>query len=255
MSEVITPEQLSRGYKLAFGPVYRINPITVVKLHTEMAEVEMMRFVRNNTSIPVPNVQNAYKDEKTGKVVIVMDYVEGRTLKEAWPDLNETEKESVLLQLRDYMAELHTFKGDFIGCIDGSACNDQYFNDKPEDFGPYKTEEEFNQGIVKAMKAQGMASGFVEWRCSVWLSVMKGHDIVLTHGDFDPRNIIIQEGRVAAILDWELSGYYPSYWEYGKSMLRPEWESEWHKSKAIDKILKPYHKELAVMWSSNDVIY
>ncbi|KAF4460116.1 kinase-like domain [Fusarium albosuccineum] len=254
MSQIITPEQLSNGYKLAFGPVYRINPTTVVKTHARMAEVEMMKFVRDNTSIPVPEVQNAYTDEKSSKVVIVMDYVEGKTLKDAWIDLTEAERESVISQLRDYMTELHAFKGDFIGCINGTACNDQYFDDDPEGYGPYKTEEEFNQGIVKAMKKDN-ENGFAEWRCTVWLSVMKDHEIVLTHGDFDPRNIIVQGDKVAAILDWELSGYYPSYWEYGKAMLRPEWEGPWSRSKAIDKVLEPFHKELAVMWSSNDVIY
>ncbi|KAI6777476.1 hypothetical protein HG530_001421 [Fusarium avenaceum] len=191
----------------------------------------MMRFVRANTSIPVPQLQNAYTDEKTGKVVLVMDYVEGKTLKEAWVDLDEAARESIISQLREYMAELRTFKGDFIGCIDGTACNDQ------------------------AMKKSGGDNGFCEWICTVWLNVMKDHDIVLTHGDFDPRNIIVQGDKVAAILDWELSGYYPSYWEYGKAMLRPAWEEPWSRSKAIDKVLEPFHKELSVMWNSRDIIY
>jgi hypothetical protein len=162
MQDIITEDQLSTGYKLAFGPVYRINPTTVVKTHTRMAEAEMMRFVSANTSIPVPQVQNAYTDEKTGKVVLVMDYVEGKTLKEAWVDLNEAARESIISQLRKYMAELRTFKGDFIGCINGTACNDQYFDEDPEGYGPYKTEGEFNQGIVKAMKESSGDNGFSE---------------------------------------------------------------------------------------------
>ncbi|KAH7241259.1 kinase-like domain-containing protein [Fusarium tricinctum] len=255
MQDIITEDQLSKGYKLAFGPVYRINPTTVVKTHTRIAEAEMMRFVRANTSIPVPQVQNAYTDEKTSKVVLVMDYVEGKTLKEAWVDLDEAARESIISQLREYMAELRTFKGDLIGCIDGTACNDQYFDEDPEGYGPYNTEKEFNQGIVRAMKESRGDSGFCEWVCTVWLNVMRDHDIILTHGDFDPRNIIVQGDKVAAILDWELSGYYPSYWEYGKAMLRPAWEEPWSQSQAIDKVLEPFHKELSVMWNSNDIIY
>lgn len=56
-------------------------------------------------------------------------------------------------------------------------------------------------------------------------------------------------------MDWEYAGYYPSYWEYVKAMLRPAWEEPWSRSKANDKILEPFHKEMAVMWSSNDVLY
>jgi hypothetical protein len=39
--------------------------------------------------------------------------------------------------------------------------------------------------------------------------VMKDHDIVLTHGDFDPRNILVQGDEAVAILDSEMSGYIP----------------------------------------------
>ncbi|RBQ70446.1 hypothetical protein FVER14953_12260 [Fusarium verticillioides] len=254
MARTVTPKQLKNGYKLAFSPVYRIDPWTVVKTHTRMAEAETMRFIRANTLIPVPEVQNAYRDDTTGHTVLIMDYVEGKMLKDAWPAYSEAERESVISQLRGYMAQLRGFKGDFIGCIDGTACNDQYFCEDPEGYGPYKTEQDFNQGIVKAMKRDN-ENGFTEWRCPVWLSVMKDHDIVLTHGDFDPRNILVQGDKVVAILDWEMSGYYPTYWEYGKALLRPEWESVWSRSKAVDKILEPFHNELAVMWSSNDVLY
>ncbi|EWG53934.1 hypothetical protein FVEG_12260 [Fusarium verticillioides 7600] len=254
MARTVTPKQLKNGYKLAFSPVYRIDPWTVVKTHTRMAEAETMRFIRANTLIPVPEVQNAYRDDTTGHTVLIMDYLEGKMLKDAWPACSEAERESVISQFRGYMAQLRGFKGDFIGCIDGTACNDQYFCEDPEGYGPYKTEQDFNQGIVKAMKRDN-ENGFTEWRCSVWLSVMKDHDIVLTHGDFDPRNILVQGDKVVAILDWEMSGYYPTYWEYGKALLRPEWESVWSRSKAVDKILEPFHNELAVMWSSNDVLY
>lgn len=136
---------------LAFSPLYRIDPNTVVKTHTRMAEVETMRFIRNNTSIPVPAVQNAYRDDESRQVVIVMDFVQGKTLERARGEMQEAEREPVTSQLRD-MAELRQFKGSYIGCIDGSQCNDQYFDEDSEAYGPYKTEEEFNHGIVKAMK-------------------------------------------------------------------------------------------------------
>ncbi|KPM35906.1 hypothetical protein AK830_g10680 [Neonectria ditissima] len=259
MTRTVTAEQISKGYRLtSMSLVFRIDPTTVVKRHATAAEaiieLETMRFVHANTSIPVPQVQNAYYDKKMEEGIIIMDYVEGTTLKEAWGNFTETQKDSIISQLRGYMAQLRHFKSDFIGSINGTACNDQFFDDDPQGYGPYATEEEFNQGIVKAMMKDN-DYGFPEWRFVVWLSVMKGHDIVFTHGDFDPRNILVQGEKVTALLDWELSGYYPSYWEYGKALLRPEWESQWSRDKAIDKIVEPFHKELAVMWTSNDVMY
>lgn len=28
---------------------------------------------------------------------------------------------------------------------------------------------------------------------------------------------MIKNGRVAAIIDWEMAGWYPEYWEYAKA--------------------------------------
>ncbi|KAJ5106539.1 Major facilitator superfamily domain general substrate transporter [Penicillium angulare] len=33
------------------------------------------------------------------------------------------------------------------------------------------------------------------------------------------RHIIVRNGSIAAIIDWELSGWYPEYWEFAKAFL------------------------------------
>ena len=257
MAPTITKEQLENGQKLSkFAPVYKINRTTVVKTGrvVRMAEAETMKFLRQNTTIPVPAIQNAYRDEDTGHVVIIMDFIDGKNLDEAWAAYTEPERQSVIAQLRDYMAQLRSFKGSFIGCIDGTPCHDQYFYSEKEDYGPYETEQEFNKGVVSLMKKQGPYTG-IEWRCDVWTEVMKDHQVVLTHNDFDPRNIIVQGTKVAAILDWEFSGFFPEYWEYCKAVSRPDWEHPWSRSRAIDQIITPYYKEISVFWNSGEIIH
>ena len=255
MAEPITEDQIKRGYRLhPLAPIYRLNPTTAVKMCASKSEAETMKFVRDNTSIPVPEVYNAYVEEKTGNSVIVMEFVEGQNLDKAWANYTKAEQAHVVAQLRGYVDELRRFRGDFIGSINGTACHDQFFCDDPEGYGPYKTEADFNQGIVKAMRTLG-PSGFLDWRCTVFLGAMKGHDIVLTHGDLDPRNILVQGDKVVAILDWELSGYYPEYWEYCKALQRPVWEGAWSRSQAAEMFLQPFHAELAVIWTTNDILY
>ncbi|KAM3497135.1 hypothetical protein MY10362_009501 [Beauveria mimosiformis] len=158
MAQRVKKEELENGQRLSqFSPVYKINPTTVVKTGriVRMAEAATMKFVLDNTSIPVPAVHNAYIDETTGHVVIIMDFVEGESLDKAWINYTEPERQSVIVQLRDYMSQLRSLKGDFIGCIDGTPCQDQYFYSEKEDYGPYKTEHEFNEGIVNLMRKQG----------------------------------------------------------------------------------------------------
>ncbi|KAG8412956.1 hypothetical protein J3458_013379 [Metarhizium acridum] len=84
---------------------------------------------------------------------------------------------------------------------------------------------------------------------------MKDDDIALAHSDFDPRNILVQGDKVTAILNWEMSGYYSTSWEYGNALLRPGSEGAWSRSKAVDKILEAFHKELTVMSMLSELQY
>lgn len=168
MAPTFSLEQVHRGYQMSkLSQVYRINPTTVVKKCQRMVEAETMKFIQANTTIPIPNVQNVYRDEESGRTMIVMDYVEGKTLDTVWGDYTEAEQESVISQLKGYMAQLRRFKGDYIGCIGRGPCSDLFFCDDPEGYGPYENEEGSNQGIVRAMK-KDRPYGFVDWRCTVW---------------------------------------------------------------------------------------
>ena len=42
------------------------------------------------------------------------------------------------------------------------------------------------------------------------------HRVRFTHGDLTPRNIIIKDGKIQAIVDWEFAGWYPEHFEYVK---------------------------------------
>ena len=42
---------------------------------------------------------------------------------------------------------------------------------------------------------------------------------VLTHGDLHAGNIMVKDGKIEAIIDWELAGYYPWWFEYYRSYI------------------------------------
>ncbi|KND87311.1 hypothetical protein TOPH_08021 [Tolypocladium ophioglossoides CBS 100239] len=86
------------------------------------------------------------------------------------------------------------------------------------------------------------------------VEVMHGHEFVMTHNDLDPRNILVKGSQVVALLDWEYSGFYPEYWEYCKALWRPGWDGSWVKDRAVDRILEPYLKELAIIWNTSSTI-
>ncbi|KAF8531663.1 kinase-like domain-containing protein [Gautieria morchelliformis] len=40
-----------------------------------------------------------------------------------------------------------------------------------------------------------------------------------THGDIAPRNILVKNKKIVAILDWESAGWYPEYWKYTRTSM------------------------------------
>lgn len=80
-------------------------------------------------------------------------------------------------------------------------------------------------------------------------------EVLLTHNDLHPRNVTVRDGKVAAILDWELAGFYPEYWEYVKAWYRAGIDEPWVQDRAADKVLKPYPLARAVFEHTRDIVW
>ncbi|OJJ03199.1 hypothetical protein ASPVEDRAFT_134045 [Aspergillus versicolor CBS 583.65] len=227
--------------------VYKVDPKTVVKLiePPRLAEAETLRFIRAKTSIPVPEVYDAYIDESIDRGVIVMEYIEGDVLRDVWDDMADDEQEGVISQLRGHMEELRGIKGDFIGSIDRTACEDPIFTSELGMFGPYANENEFLEGVVRAME-NALGGPWVR-QTAGFLRALPRHQIVMTHADLTPRNLLVKEGKVTGIIDWEMAGFFPEFWEYTKALCYPDWESRWYSENAVERILLSYPLEHAVM--------
>ena len=46
----------------------------------------------------------------------------------------------------------------------------------------------------------------------------KHHKTVFTHGDVSGSNILVKGGKVVVLIDFEMAGFYPEYWEYTTAM-------------------------------------
>jgi hypothetical protein len=84
--------------------------------------------------------------------------------------------------------------------------------------GPFQTEAEFDGFVLDLLKGTPVP---IRKTLAEVLGSSGDHRIVFTHGDLSPRNVIVKERRVQALLDWEYAGWYPEYWEYVKFFDRP----------------------------------
>jgi Ser/Thr protein kinase RdoA (MazF antagonist) len=63
-----------------------------------------------------------------------------------------------------------------------------------------------------------------------------------THGDLNSFNILVSDGKVVGLIDWEFSGWYPHYWEYTSAWFGSATKTEWQG--LLDKFLdRPNDKD------------
>ncbi|KAG6849897.1 hypothetical protein H0H93_003911 [Arthromyces matolae] len=183
-------------------------------------EADTLRYIREHTSIPVPRVvasatygQFAYT---------LMERVEGRPLSGVWPGLDARQRSHVIAQLRDVIVQLKKLPAPpkislgSVCSLNGCALRDSRIS-SADSFGPYSSESQFNDRVIQAAD-MFVDRGLYE---PIRKRMREDHCIVFTHGDFTPRNIIMEGDTVAAIVDWEESGWFPEHWELVKAKWSP----------------------------------
>lgn len=100
--------------------------------------------------------------------------------------------------------------------------------------GQFNTEEELNESLLKKSIFINGSKYKAEFYKQRLPSIFRDHPPRITHGDFQRKNIVLRsvgdtESDVdLVLLDWELSGWYPSYWEYSRAVNAcGRWEDDW----------------------------
>ncbi|KAK9762581.1 anthranilate synthase / indole-3-glycerol phosphate synthase [Basidiobolus ranarum] len=228
----------SNGIETEINPRVQIRDGKIVKYghNVTLEEARTIKFIKEHTSIPVPEIYDYYTDN--GSNYIVMEYIEGTSLENKLTnkELDEVDIDNICLQLREYVNQLRNIKGNYIGTISKTSISDVMFGV----IGPYENEKALNAHILEGV-AQTLKNYYADFLRSMFIS--KGESsFYLTHGDLTPRNIIIGENnKIIGIIDWEGSGYLPEYWEYARSRIGVSWNDIWFSK--IEKFIDPHHYE------------
>ncbi|KAI0176835.1 kinase-like domain-containing protein [Pestalotiopsis sp. NC0098] len=200
------------------------------------------------TAIPdlVPDVYEVGKmDDSRGRTLhfSITEFVDGETLQDVWWKLNATAQDAIVQELGEAIEKLHTVRPSAVPHRTGGRLGEQL--KQPGIFGgPHtgfmntgsallasimeqrKLKKQFcttegtsdPEGIVIQSNFEDLGALTIEKADSDKWS----EEAVLCHNDLNPRNIIIrqkksQDGtidyRLAAIIDWELAGFYPASYE------------------------------------------
>lgn len=230
-------------------------------------EGEIMLFLRQFTSVPVPVVYAIFQiphpeHNHICATYIVMERIQGETLESQWPKMSHAAKETVSLKLRSIFEEMRNLESPGGYCTLGSrGLPDDFFWKKelPNDLaGPFDTETGLNEAMVANCFLNGRRRYAANFYSRAFERILQGHPPTFSHGDIQKKNIMIRSsGNVdgheeqpsesemeIVIIDWETGGWYPSYWEYVRALYGcARWDDDWNVW--IETFLEPKLNEYA----------
>ena len=225
-------------------------------------EYNALQMIRRYTSIPVPepiDVVSTPRDTddpfSSPQAYLLITRVPGVPLSRCQDVLSDRGCEEIAIQMKDYLSQLrHIPKtvnpGMAICNTLGEPCRDpRICGEQP--VGPFPDEAAFSQHL-RFSDDPGR----------------RGHMVVFTHADLNPRNILVDQifkpdgsmsWCVCGIVDWENSGYYPEYWDCTKALFeRFRWTRRYNDLvKGIFEELGDYSQEIDIeirSWESGDGI-
>ncbi|KAF4953600.1 hypothetical protein FGADI_5936 [Fusarium gaditjirri] len=197
--------------RLPFGLYLKYNS----NQDTLKNEFNALKILEQKTTIPAPRVFDVVSPH-TGEDdlgYLLMSRVPGTALATCRDALSDQDYANLSAQLKDCVSQMRGIPnpvnhGITICSTLGEACRDPRIRDWAP-VGPFPDEASFSQNLRFSEPSR------------------RGHKIVFTHGDLNPRNIMVERvrnsagargWRLSGIIDWETAGYYPEYWDYTKSM-------------------------------------
>ncbi|KAF7556439.1 hypothetical protein G7Z17_g1423 [Cylindrodendrum hubeiense] len=212
-----------------------------------LAEGATIKYVADNTSIPVPKIYCSFVWRN--RAYIVMEKVQGEAITRAWPRLSEDNRQTIFAHLKLLIQELRTLKPQGPGlksCTGGSLRDSRIPRAFPR-FGPFTSIQEFHLWLrdgLQPSEAQSSVSD-QEWREVQEMATRQDGEWpppVFTHADLNPANIFVRGDQVVGIIDWEFSGWYPHYWEYTSAWCGNVTTTEWQD--VLHNFLEPFPAEL-----------
>ncbi|EFZ02052.1 Protein kinase-like domain protein [Metarhizium robertsii ARSEF 23] len=198
----------------------------VVKISTslDLDEISNLEYLNSlSLGIPIPLCLGALRSGR--RVYLFMSRASGQPLEMVWPQLTPLHKTSIQQQLIQMFTTLRSIPPSTareemkIGSFASGICKDTRRCQRVS-VRPIYNEIDFNDFLCHEEKRTQTA-----WIKMIRSAMRADHDLVATHADLHPRNIMVEwdteEGgtlHITAIIDWEPAGWYPEHWEFVKAL-------------------------------------
>jgi len=151
---------------------------------------------------------------------IIMEKISGQNLHYQWPLLSTLEKRNVIQQIINILSQLQSIRFTTIGGILPDGTTGSYF---PLEKGPFNRivdwykfmlkksleTQQSNPVLSPLSRFNDQAIGILQDIENQHLSKLECIPIVMFHGDFAFRNMLVDSGKLTGIIDWEWAGAFP----------------------------------------------
>ncbi|KAK0490399.1 kinase-like protein [Armillaria novae-zelandiae] len=202
--------RLGRWYSIQEWNIQRL-PFGLILKHTQdrppEIEADNIKFVQENTTIPVPRILDVLPDIPKGNTS-----GGGSPAKTTYPP--------EFLHYSDLIFELSELMKSFnkpVSGLHGSPfvhirCGDRCL------VQPLKNIRSFHDMLLANVSFMSRMPRLLQMASPVYA---KPHKLCFSHCDLNHTNILVTEdGQLAAIIDWEAAGWFPEYWEYTSQVMQ-----------------------------------
>jgi aminoglycoside phosphotransferase len=229
-----------------------IGNICIIKVsnNNKIAEAHNIRFVSENTTVPVPRIYCAFV--RKGKTYIVESRIRGHDARWGWIHRSEESKARILHQLRGMVEQIHNIpRPDGEAGVASAIGGPVYDPRLPGDpfWGPFPSLRDFNRALLNdccdpytytCTTAASVPVGILDMM--EWFKRQPDELLVFSHGDLSSLNIMVDGDKVTGIVDWEMAGWFPPYWDYVNAW-HANFRNLWWQNE-VDKFMTPRPDDL-----------
>lgn len=168
-----------------------------------------IRFLKKNTTIPIPEIVEDWS--ANGRYFCLMKRVPGECLEKVWGKLSAEKKDSIAKQTAEYLSQLRKLQSPKMQTLGGQPLYSTFLfhGEHGEPHGSLSSDDELWENMEGELEG---IPGHVRRRLRARMPSAAPY--TFTHNDIAIVNIMVENGRLMGIIDWESSGYFPVWWEY-----------------------------------------
>ncbi|KAG6885499.1 hypothetical protein C0992_005113 [Termitomyces sp. T32_za158] len=241
--------------ELPFQETLNIYPMpfnTVLKIGDRTRDEEALSMkLAHSLGLPVPRVLFYASCPDSGEGAIWMTRIPGQLLSQAWQNLSDSEQSTIMDELHQCLLRLRECKNprsSEVCSITGTYI--KTFRACDGVIPPCADKSDFFRYLVRARdhtirdQTDESRAQFDQVTRKIEHLADMSHSIVFAHGDLMRHNILVKDGHLSGIIDWECAGWLPEYWDYTTMTIRGfVMPSSWHFSIYNNPAFK-YYEEL-----------